>query len=576
MNRKVAPIILCLFAGAFVFSYSCKSPSPQDSIRKDSTSIKAGRVSFTEKCAGCHNFLQDGIGPHLAGVTMERDPQWIKDFIRDPQKMVSSGDSNAVELLREFKTIMPSFSSLPEHELDALLAYMHTFKKTELHLAQEDHNFLSNPITDTIENSGIVVGVSPFLQVPFSSDQQPVTRIVEMDYEPSSGRLFIVDLRGSLYGMRRSADTALPVLYMDMKKLRPKFINQPGLATGFGSFAFHPEFLQNGLLYTTHTEAPKSGRADFSYHDSIPVEVQWVLTEWKADDPSASAFSGKGRELMRINMPTGIHGVQEITFNTTAKKGSKDYGLLYIAIGDGGSTEIRQFFVSPKPSSIWGSIIRIDPRGKNSANGKYGIPVDNPFASSDSAVREIYAWGFRNPHKINWSKAGQLFAVNVGELNIESLNLVEAGHFYGWPIREGTFLIEFAKDKRKVHPLPADDSLMKVTYPVAQFDHDEGTAITGGYEYRGTDVPELQGKYVFGDMASGRLFFVDMSDVRQGKQTPIKTWNISLNGKKTSLLELCGTSRVDMRFGKDAQGELYIFMKRNGKVYKLVSDKGNN
>jgi len=72
---------------------------------------------------------------------------------------------------------------------------------------------------------------------------------------------------------------------MDMAKLKPEFINEPGLGTGFGSFAFHPDFAKNGLLYTTHTEAPNSGKADFTYADSIKVTLQWVLTEWKAYEP---------------------------------------------------------------------------------------------------------------------------------------------------------------------------------------------------------------------------------------------------------------------------------------------------
>ena len=102
------------------------------------------------------------------------------------------------------------------------------------------------------------------------------------------------------------------------------------------------------------------------------------------------------------------------------------------------------------------------------------------------SAREIYAWGFRNPHRISWSKSGQLLAVNIGEHNIESLNMIMPGHFYGWPIREGTFLERFFNDIGKVYPLPANDSVYHVTYPVAQFDHDEGTAISGGFEYRGS------------------------------------------------------------------------------------------
>ncbi len=101
--------------------------------------------------------------------------------------------------------------------------------------------------------------------------------------------LFILDLRGKLYKLQ---DNGKAAVYMDIAKLRPKFINEPGLGTGFGSFAFHPEFAKNGLLYTTHTEQAGSDKADFSYADSIHVAMQWVLTEWKTEQPGAPVFFG--------------------------------------------------------------------------------------------------------------------------------------------------------------------------------------------------------------------------------------------------------------------------------------------
>ena len=91
---------------------------------------------------------------------------------------------------------------------------------------------------------------------------------------------------------------------------------------------------------------------------------------------------------------------------------------------------------------IWGTILRIDPMGRNSANGQYGIPLHNPFVKNQNTktLREIYAYGFRNPHRITWTKSGKMLACNIGQRNIESVNLIIPGHDYGWPIREGTFL----------------------------------------------------------------------------------------------------------------------------------------
>jgi len=565
--KKIIVSIATITCFLSYFFSNCNSGDSfnTSSLSTDSITIAKGQISFANKCNSCHNFNYDGIGPQLAGITSANSVGWIKNFIRDPKKVIESGDTTAKKLFERYKTLMPSFAYLQDEEINAILAFIHSKKKLEAPVVQEDTNNIKNPIPDTIQSSDLVVDLDLVAQIPRSSDEPPVTRITKLDYQPTTGDLFILDLRGKLYRLQNGEQK----VYMDMATLKPKFINQPGLATGFGSFTFHPEFSKNGLLYTTHAEPPGSAKADFSYPDSIPVLLQWVLTEWKTD-PAAFPFSGTAREILRIDMPTGIHGMQEIAFNRLAKPGDKDYGLLYIGIGDGGSAEIGHALVSPIPDRIWGSIIRIDPSGNNSKNGKYGIPSSNPFYKTES-VPEIYAWGFRNPHRISWSKSGQLLAVNIGEHNIEALNIIKPGHFYGWPIREGTFLEHFFYNTGKIYPLPDNDSIYHVTYPVAQFDHDEGVAISGGFEYRGAAIPQLAGKYLFGDISSGKLFYVNMKDLQLGKQAPIKKWKISFKGVPTTLAQLCGKDRVEMRFGMDSKGELYLLTKADGKIYKLAS-----
>jgi glucose/arabinose dehydrogenase/mono/diheme cytochrome c family protein len=572
MMKKIFLTVLNSFLiGMAVYFSSCNPETSSNSIAKDSVTIAKGKNSFVTNCASCHNFSQYGmgIGSQLAGVTADHSVEWLKNFIRDPKKVIDSGDTIAQKLFKEYKAIMPSFGYLPEDELNAIIAFIDTQKKLIRPQVKEDTNDIKNPIPDTITTSHLVVGVDSFTQIPRSSDQLPATRIIKMDYQPNTGELFVLDLRGKLYKLINGK----PQVYMDMATLKPKFIDKPGLATGFGSFAFHPQFEKNGLLYTTHAEPSLSATADFNYPDSIPTTLQWVLTEWKTD-PSKFSFAGTGREIFRIDMPTSIHGVQEIAFNPLSKPGDQDYGLLYIGIGDGGSTEIGFPLVSTVPQNIWGSIIRIDPSGNNSKNGKYGIPPNNPFAKAGvKNAGEVYAWGFRNPHRLNWSKSGQLFSINIGEHNIEALNMIMPGHFYGWPIREGTFMERFFNDVGKVYPLPSNDSVYHVTYPVAQFDHDEGTAISGGFEYAGKAVPQLTGKYVFGDIGTGKLFYVDMKELKLGKQATIKKWNISINGVPTTLAKLCGNTRVELRFAKDKNGELYLLTKEDGKIYRLINLK---
>ena len=562
--------VVFIFVAGLLCIYSCGSGSSTEEggIATDSITIAKGQNSFLDNCASCHNFKRNGIGPQLGGITSDTTVDWIIDFINDPKKVIESGDQRAQKLFDRYKVIMPSFSHLGKEEMNAIVAYMHTQKKPVRPFTKEDTNDIKDPIPEKIQVSNLIVDLKLLAQVPKSDDQPPLTRIVKLDYQPGTAELFISDLRGKMYKLVDGK----AVLYLDMAVLKPGLVTRPGINTGFGSFAFHPEFAKNGILYTTHAEPPYSAKADFNYPDSIPVAVQWVLNEWKTD-PSVFPFSGTSRELFRIDMPTQIHGLQEIAFNPLAKRGDEDYGLLYIGIGDGGSAEIGQSLVSPTPNRVWGSIIRIDPSASNSRNGKYGIPRQNPYSQKDDQTfaREIYGHGFRNPHRFSWTKRNQLLAVNIGEHNIESVNLILPGHFYGWPIREGNFEERFFNKGGQIYPLPSNDSIFHVTYPVAQYDHDEGIAIAGGFEYTGISIPQLAGKYLFGDLNTGRLFYVNTADLRLGKQATIKEWKIAINGKPTSLAELCKNRRVEMRFGKDSKGELYIFTKPDGKVYRLVN-----
>ena len=564
-------ILIILTALLFLYMLSCKpGASNNDSIATDSLTIAAGEKSFNINCSGCHNFRQDAIGPQLSGLTSDISADWIENFIKNPERLINSKDAHAVELHEKYKTTMPPFSWLKENEIKNIIAFIHSHKENHRPEVHENDNALSNPIPEPIRLSGLIGDLQLVTQIPASSDsgKSPLARITKMGIQPATHDLFVLDLRGKLYRLRNNN----PFVYMDMAKLKTKFINEPGLATGFGSFAFHPDFFQNGLLYTTHTEPAGSGKADFGYGDSIKVALQWVLTEWKVNDPKAEAFSGAGRELMRINMVSGIHGVQEIAFNPLSKKGDEDYGLLYIGVGDGGAVENGYQFLAHDREKAWGSILRIDPGGRNSKNGQYGIPKTNPFAEDKNALGEIYAYGFRNPHRFTWSRKGEMIACNVGHANIESVDLIKPGHDYGWPIREGSFLVNPYGDLKRIYSPPVNDSIYRITYPVAEYDHDEGKAISGGYEYLGA-ITALKGKFLFGDIPTGRLFYINMADIKQGGFASIMEWRVALDGEVKTLKQVCGNDRVDLHFGRDAKGELYIMTKADGKIYKLINAK---
>lgn len=513
-----------------------------------------GQSLFDNNCSGCHNFKSNSIGPQLGGLTEEVSEDWIRNFIKDPKGMIERADERSETLYGRYNTFMPGFAHLKEEDIDAIIALLKTKPAPPKKEFKPDGTEIKDPIPGKIEMSNLVIDLQEVTTIPPSSNEGQKTRICKLDYRPDTKDVFVVDLRGRLYQLTDKG----PVVYLDIAKEKPNFINKPGLATGFGSFAFHPEFAKNHLLYTTHVESPGSGTADFAYADSIKVMLQWVLSEWNMEKKES-------RELFRANMVHSFHGVQEITFNPMAKPGDEDYGLLYIGVGDGSSVEMGYPFLAHNKNNIWGSILRIDPRGNNSKNKHYGIPQTNPFNN------EIFAYGFRNPHRISWSKDGRILASNIGHHNIESLYIVEKGSDCGWPEREGTFVMRYNENMNDVYPLPADDSVYHYTYPVAEYDHDEGNAISGGLEYWGTKVNSLKGKYLFGDIVKGRLFYVEMKDLAIGKQAPIKELQLTINGQKKTLVETTGDDKVDVRFGRDHTGEMYILTKPDGKVYKIVN-----
>lgn len=561
-NIKVINIY-SLVAALFLI-YACQPNKPViEQISSDPAAIKSGERTFAQDCGPCHSFKQDAIGPNLAGITHEVSTAWIKKFIRNSQELIDGGDDRAQQLFEKYHVYMPAFGMYSEDKLDKLIAYMHTFDKPEA-VGEDEELGLTNPVEESIENSGIVVNLQLFTEIPFSSEEMPLTRIVKMDHIPNSDRLFVADLRGQFYEIVDQK----PHLRLDLNQVYPNFIPKPGLATGLGSFAFHPDFLKNGVIYISHTEPPQTAVADFSYADSIKVTLQWVLSECKIKDPSAKKFEVIDRELFRIDMITGIHGMQEIAFRPDAKPGDSDYGSLFIGIGDGGSAENGYIFLADNPGTVWSTILKIDPLGSNSKNGRYGIPADNPFIHTDGALPEVYAYGFRNPHRITWDSQGRMLATCIGHHRIEEINQILPGKNYGWPFREGTFRLNPYVNMSNVFPLPEAEEI-EYTYPVAQYDHDEGNAISGGLEVISDLIPELKGKYIFGDIVRGRLFFINIDDIKPGQQAKVHEWRISFDGIPTDLTTLTGTNRVDLRFGKDADDYIYIMTKADGKIYKL-------
>ncbi len=429
-------------------------------------------------------------------------------------------------------------------------------------------------VLDPVVPSGITVELELFAELPHTSEVAPLTRINYMTpLLDGSGRLFVAELRGKIY----EVSTGKVSLFMDYIAEVPELFHTRGFGTGLCSVAFHPDFKVNGKFYTAHTEQiPES---------EIPADVadfrrSWwktgVVTEWVVEDPQADEFSGNRRELLRVNLPSHAHGFQEIAFNPNVKSGEPDFGLLYICLGESGSFQMDRTQYLRTLDSPLGCILRIDPAGKGSSLGDYGIPEDNPWANSDDStvLGEIWAMGMRNPHRIHWDRggSGRMFFGDIGELRIEELNIAEVGRDYGWPVREGRFRFDPHGERYEIFALTEEDEAEypDLTYPVAQYEHADGMAVSGGGVYRGDLMPAMWGKYIMGDIAFGRLFFVIESELDFDKTAPVFEFQVSIDGTTQSLIDFVGGGRVDLRFGWDAEGELYLFEKGQGRIYKAV------
>jgi glucose/arabinose dehydrogenase len=454
----------------------------------------------------------------------------------------------------------------------------------------------SGPISDPIPQDPIQSGLGLVLtqfgaQFPQSNPTPTPTdsrlvrraRINFLGQIPGSTRLFVPDLNGRLY--TEPAGGGTPGVYLDVRAtVGSNFFSGKGMGSGFGFVAFHPDFATNGRFYTVHSEAfdaLTSQRADWTEPDAV---VQSVVTEWTATNPAATTFSGTHRTLLRLGFASYLHAIQQIDFNPTAVPGGPDHGKLYVAVGDGGigyQTTVPQDRAVP-----FGKILRIDPNGTNSANGHYGIPADNPFVGQSGTMGEFFAMGMRDPHRFSWDPAdGRMFLGHIGEHDIEGVYDLRAGDNLGWSDREGAFVFN-RQERCNLYPLPANDAQFGYDYPVAAFDHnaaglpcgtDAGHGIVGGFVYRGTAVPALRGKYVFGDLVDGRVFYTNAADMVRGAGLA-PTYQLRVfnsGGTQTTMASLAGDDRVDLRLGQDRAGELYVLAKANGRLWKVTATRGS-
>lgn len=449
------------------------------------------------------------------------------------------------------------------------------------------------PITTPIPLSNLSVGLKQIALLPDSGTGNVKAARLNFLASPNDGsnRIFVNDTRGKLYVINQGKTS----VYLDLKSLIGAGWEDKNQQQGFTYFAFHPDFAHNGIFYTVNSQKKNTGKPDFpvtkkiinNIGQTISSSHHDVIREWTVTNPQGNSFVGIQREILRIEQPYPDHNTGQLGFNPNAKPGDADYGMLYIATADGGSDGFPVSQTDPMNNGRdlgvpLGKILRIDPGGKNSANGKYGIPQDNPFVNDNNpkTLGEIWAYGFRNPHRYSWDTQAdkKMLIADVGQAFIEEINLGIRGANYGWDQREGLWVTD-QNNENVLYTRPSNDSTFRYTYPVAMYDHDRpptakgfyGFAVAGGYVYRGSVIPELKGQYVFGDFGNdGRWFHVPANQLINGKQAYLRQLRLFEGNTQQSFLQIVGDPRSDVRFGVDSQNEMYATSKRDGKVYKLV------
>jgi hypothetical protein len=450
--------------------------------------------------------------------------------------------------------------------------------------AAQTNDPFATPIRTT--EAAIQVSTREFARIPDVNGQ--AARMMLLVNEPGTRRLFVNDMRGPLFTV--SYDGATVTQYVDINAAEwGVAVQSQGSERGFQSFAIHPQFAQAGSpgfgkFYTWSDVTTVTVAADF-----LPAGTQvthhTVLHEWTARTPGAATYDGGApREMLRVQQPFSNHNGGHVVFNPLARPGDSDFGMLYLGNADGGSGG-DPMNMAQNPASAFGKILRLNPTGNNSKNGKYGIPADNPFVRGgpQGALPEIFALGVRNPQRIGWDPSnGRMYVADIGQNIVEEVSPVTSGANLGWNTWEGSFRYVGRGGVDVTNP--RGDAAM--TFPIAEFDHRDPlfgggrAAATGVVVYRSNAVPQLSNMILFGDIVSGEVFAVTADNPPAGGQDPLRRVMFMDGGQAKTLLQLIQAknteqgrqpaTRADLRFGTGPDAQLFLLNKRDGVVRLLV------
>lgn len=385
-----------------------------------------------------------------------------------------------------------------------------------------------------------------------------------------SGRLFIVDqiglIRVLLPGGRLVDEPFLDV--RDRLVALQTSFDERGLL----GLAFHPEYAENGRFFIFYS-APLRDGAPEGWNCTSTISELLVSSDPNRADP------GSERVLLQVDKPQFNHNGGTVAFGPDGK--------LYISLGDGGGANdvglghVEDWYADNAggngqdiTDNLLGSILRIDV----DAGAPYAIPPDNPFVDGEG-LDEIWAYGFRNPYRISFD-GGRLFAGDAGQVLWEEVSLVVKGGNYGWNVKEGTHCFDTGNPEESRAECPAfAPGGVPLRKPIIEYANARqpggglGLVVVGGHVYRGREMPQLRGRYVFGDWSrsftepDGTLLVA--SPRRRG---PWRIQELRVQGRPNGRL-----GHFVLGFGRDSRGEVYVLTSdsvgpsgNTGRVYRLA------
>ena len=333
-----------------------------------------------------------------------------------------------------------------------------------------------------------------------------------------TNRLFVVQQRGIIFVFEDSPTVSTRKTFLDLSSV----VSQTGSETGLLGLAFHPNYAQNRKFFVYYTTGS-------------PLRTEVATLQTSTQNPD-SAIASSRQVIFTESQPFSNHNGGKIAFGPD--------GYLYISLGDGGSAGDPGNRAQNRNTTL-GKLLRIDVDFVQSPLN-YAIPPTNPFVGQPNVREEIFAWGLRNMWKFSFDEQGRIWGADVGQNAWEEINIIESGGNYGWRKFEGNVVYN-----------TSDPTPPNAKFPIWVYPHSSGDAsITGGYVYRGSRIPALYGKYIYGDYVSRRIWALTYDFVNPA------TNQFLLQG-----------SQLISSFGEDFNNEILVvgYNSTAGRIWRLVS-----